>query len=519
MFIDWDGQALPARPGESLLATLTAAGITTLRHDGQGAAQGAWCGMGACQACLVNVDGMPNRRACMVKVAAGMTAAPATERAKLHKMASAPPRRAADLPERRPDVLVIGAGPAGLSAALVARRAGLNVLLVDERGSAGGQYYKQPDIAGMPIDAQATEGAALIARVQAAGVEILSETTVWGAFAGLEFAASRGGAAFRIRPRAVVVATGAQETAWPVPGWTLPGVMSTGAAQGLLRTAGRIPPGRIVIAGNGPLNLQLAAELLAAGADVAALVEAAPAPGLGRVGTVARMAAAAPGLVRRGIAYRARLRRAGVPTLWATQVTSIAAGLEIETDGGERLAADMLCLGYGLVPETALPRALGAMPGLSTNTMPPGVFIAGDCTTIGGAHVAAAAGTLAGAAAARYLGLAADPGEAQARMQRAAAFQAALWRLYAPARPLLGHITPTTIICRCEGVTAEDIAAAQAAGAYSHAAIKQATRLGMGRCQGRGCVPLLARLSPESVPVGLAPRAPVRPVTIAELAG
>ena len=478
--------------------------------------------MGACQACLVTVDGVPTQRACMVKVADGMTAAPAEDRADLHATSFAAPRRAADLPHRRPDVLVVGAGPAGLSAALVARRSGADVLLVDERGSAGGQYYKQSAIApGTPVDRQAAEGAALIASVRATGVEILSDTTVWGAFAGLEFAATRAGGAFRILPRAVVIATGAQEVAWPVPGWTLPGVISTGAVQGLWRTARRVPPGRIVIAGNGPLNLQLAAELQAAGADIVALVEAAPAPGAGHVAALARMATAAPGLVRQGIGYRSRLRQAGVRILWGTQIRSITPGLKIETDSGDLLTADMLCLGYGLAPEDALCRALGADAcpgGTATDGLAAGVFLAGDCTTIGGAHVAAAAGALAGAAAARHLGLAADTGDAAARLRRAEAFQTALWQLYAPTRPLVGHVTPATIICRCEGVTAGDIASARAAGAHSHAAIKQATRLGMGRCQGRGCAPLLAQLAPEQVPAGFAPRAPVRPVTIAELA-
>lgn len=514
MSITWEGRSLPARPGESLLATLIGAGITCLGQGAGGAPRGAWCGMGACQACLVNIDGMPNQRACMAKVTPGMTVTAGAERMPLTPGPAGPPRRAADLPVLRPDVLVIGAGPAGLLAALVSRRAGAGVLLVDERDVPGGQYFKQPavDVGPLP-DRQARAGAALIAQVREAGVEMLAGTTIWGAFPGPEFLASRGGETVRILPRATVIATGAYEVAWPVPGWTLPGVMTTGAAQGLWRTARRVPPGRIVIAGNGPLNLQLAAELIAAGADVVALIEAARAPDVAAMAPALGMATRAPGLVGQGIGYHLRLRRAGVPIIWGTQVRAIRAGLETETDTGAVLAADTVCLGYGLTPEDALVRGLGAECADAE-----GVFAAGDCTGIGGAHVAAAAGALAGAAAARHLGLQADAGRAARQLARAADFQGALWRLFAPARPLHGHLTPETIICRCEGVTAGQIAAARADGAHSHAAIKQATRLGMGRCQGRGCAALLARLAPETPQAGFAPRAPVRPLTIADLA-
>jgi thioredoxin reductase/bacterioferritin-associated ferredoxin len=540
--ISFDGRPLAARRGESLLAALTAAGEYALRSTPDGHARGAFCGMGVCQECLVTIDGRPGQRACMAKVEGPAVVTRSAGAIGLESRPAASPRRAADLPLLEPELLVVGAGPAGLAAALAAARCGLKVLVVDERSAPGGQYFKPlaVDAPSPGPDRQHEAGAALVADVRRAGATLRTGTSVWGAFPGPEFACADAEGSFRVRPAAAILATGAYERAWHVPGWTEPGVMTTGAAQTLWRASRRLPGRRVLIAGNGPLNLQLGAELLAGGADIVALVEAAPPPGTGSIAAAARMALAAPALVRDGLGYLSRLRRADVPTLHSSTVVAIErCGTELAVSIGgpapATLRADSLCLGYGLLPSNELARTLGCafhpdpvagclvpVRDPDGQSSLPGVFLVGDGVRMGGAHAALAEGRLAGLAIAQGRGCAVDPIEiAQARetLARHRSFQRGLWSIYAPAQPLAPATTPDTILCRCEGVLQREIGDAIAQGYVTAGAIKQQTRLGMGRCQGRYCGEALQRLLPGGDEhAGFAPRVPVRPVTVGALA-
>lgn len=555
--LDFEGEAVQARAGETVAAALAAHGLRAFRTTRTGAERGLFCGMGVCQDCLVEIDGVPGRRACMISVDR-----PLTVRRQRHgqplpaTLEQRAPVTIDDLPVERPELLVIGAGPGGLRAAIAARRAGAEVLLLDERRAPGGQYFKPVAVAGddvPPPDAQHREGLALVAEARAAGVVIRSGVTVWGAFTPLDFAAlSAAGGHVRVLPKAVIVATGAYEKGWPVPGWTLPGVMTTGAAQTLWRTARRLPGQRVLIAGNGPLNLQLAAELYKGGADVVAVVEAARLPAFAISG-LAAMAAASPALVAQGLAYHWRRLAGRIPMLHdrvVGAVEALASGLRvmIEPASGngpaQAFECDIVCFGYGFEPSNELLRALGCrhdhdplQQRLVTKrdgfgrTSVAGVFALGDCTGLGGARVAAADGFVAGLAAAASLGHAIAP--ALAREGRAAAadgerhrrFQRALWQVYAAPPPSMARVADATLICRCEEVSFGDARAAIAEGHVDIGAIKRATRIGMGTCQGRYCRPLLEALicqasgtAPDEFS-GFAPRPPFRPISIRDLAG
>ena len=532
----FEGREIAALEGETVAAALSAAGILTFRHTASGAPRGLHCGMGACFDCVVTVDGRIGRRACLEKVAEGMEVTGAVPDAPAPLVPGPETREA---PARDCDVLVVGAGPAGLAAAIAAARAGASVVVLDERTAAGGQYLKPlaPSHADAAPDRQFREGNALRAEAVAAGVAIETEATVWAAFAPDEVAAVLAGRAVIFHPRRLVLACGAHERPVPLPGWTLPGAMTTGALQTLAR-AQRVSPGqRVLVAGNGPLNLQLAAELVEGGVQVAAVVEAAR-PGLAELRAFRRMLGADAGLLWQGFGYLTRLRAAGVPVLWGARVTALegqgrVAAARLATPRGEmRVEADLVALNLGFQPEVGLARALGAahrfvdagLGHLATETDADGrtslqaVFAVGDGSAIGGARVALAQGRLAGLAAARDLGLAApEDAAARAVLGRARDFQAALWTVFAPPPP--AEIADATIVCRCEEVTAGRLRAELEGGLASIAALKRATRAGMGRCQGRFCAATIARLcpAPPTPDAFAAPRAPVKPVPAAAL--
>lgn len=553
--IDFEGTLIQAREGESLAAALIGNGVRHLRETRSGAERSVFCGMGVCQECLVTIDGKPNQRACMTKVNKPMQVCRGKGLETLPLAAEAEPVHI-QAPPRRPDVLVIGAGPGGLSAAIAARRTGADVVVLDERSQSGGQYFKQLSVSGTgiaPPDKQHARGAALIAQAREAGVEIINDALVWGAFEPGDYGVAINGHTQRWQPRVTIIATGAYERGWHVPGWTLPGVMTTGAAQTLWRTARRLPGKRVLIAGNGPLNLQLGAELIAGGAQVLAVVEAAPAPGLSDLGRLARLFARAPGLVRDGLAYRLKLAKAGTPLINERVVSAVVQhgdGLRVTLrhPGGsapeQTVEVDCLCLGYGFEPANELLRALGCShdyheqkrqlvtrrdaDGLTDIS---GVYALGDCTGLGGALAALAEGTVVGLAAATRVGrplsisLQEQQHTARKSLQRQREFQRDLWALYhSPARAVAEN-APGCLICRCEEVTFATLQTALDEGLGSVGAIKRRTRIGMGRCQGRYCAPLLdetvSALSGQSRSElsGFAPRVPVKPLTIAELAG
>ena len=553
--IDFEGERISARPGESVAAALIAHGVRTFRTTRQGSERSIFCGMGICQDCLIEVNGKPNQRACMTVIDR-----PLTIRREAHARPLAaipegkPPVTIDDIAVERPELLVIGAGPGGLAAAIAARRAGAEVTVVDERVHAGGQYFKQVAVAGSGIaeaDAQHREGSELIKVARDLGVIFRESVTIWGAFAPNDFAASVSGRTLRFQPKAAIIATGAYERGWPVPGWTLPGVMTTGAAQTLWRMARRLPGKRVLIAGNGPLNLQLAAELIAGGAEVAAVVEAAPRPGARELVALVTMLLDAPHLVRDGVRYHLARRAGETPMIHGKVVTGVErddAGLKVRiaaADGPETtFDVDVLCLGYGFEPSNELLRMLGSSHDYDPErrhlvtrcdadglTDMPHVYALGDCTGLGGARIALAQGALTGFAAAAALGhapaahIAGLKARAARDLARHRRFQRALWRIYRAPSWTAKLARSDTLICRCEEVSLGEIEAALAEDVQAIGAVKRRTRLGMGRCQGRYCAPILDALlaercgRPRDEFSGFAPRPPVRPVSIADLVG
>jgi len=542
---------IETRAGQTVLAALVAAGELVCGTTASGAPRGVFCGMGVCQDCVLDIDGRPNQRACMTPVRAGMIVTTARPRPEPSVVQPDP-----EMIALAPDVLVIGGGPAGLAAAAVSAEAGLDVVLIDERSKLGGQFYKQPAdgfrIDDRQIDQQFRNGRALIDRVVASGARCILGTTVWAAFGADEFWASGPTSSFSVSPKRIVLATGAYERAVPLPGWTLPGFMTTGAAQTLLRSYQIAPGSRVLLGGNGPLNLQVAAELVRAGVKVVALVEAAARPGPPAIAALATMAINAPALVRDGLAYQKALRRVGVPVFHRHAIVGVEGANAVERariaeidDHGHPVAGteksldtDIVCAGYGFLPSNEIARAMGcqhhfderfgqlvAQRDRHGRSSVARVWIVGDSGGLGGARAAEAAGIIASADVAGDLGrdvrCQREVRRAPRAIARAKRFQSALWALFQAPRIVDQLATPDTVLCRCEEVSFATVRGVLADGkATTAGAVKRLTRAGMGRCQGRYCgalvVELVARKSGTSIDEFsyFAPRMPFKPVPI-----
>jgi NADPH-dependent 2,4-dienoyl-CoA reductase/sulfur reductase-like enzyme len=266
------------------------------------------------------------------------------------------------------DLIVIGAGPAGMAAALTAAKLGVKTALLDEQPRPGGQIYRNvtrvsPEEARI-LGPDYLYGQTLATPLADAGIDCHFSTMVWDIAPDLTISALSGGRGLQLQAPELIVATGAMERASPILGWTLPGVLNAGAAQIAFKSGGSIPSGRIVLAGGGPLLLLVACELLNAGATIAGIVETSPAANrrtaLGHLAT----ALLAPKLLAKGLGMLARLKRAGVPCFPAAQALAVeglerAEALNFTAAGRRhRLGADVVLLHHGVVPNTQISQLL-----------------------------------------------------------------------------------------------------------------------------------------------------------------
>ncbi|MEU1456184.1 NAD(P)/FAD-dependent oxidoreductase [Streptomyces avermitilis] len=450
----------------------------------------------------------------------------------------------------RAELAVIGAGPAGLAATLAAGARGVRVTLLDSAAQAGGQFYRRPDPALGARRPQALHHQwrtwermrdGLAAQVGTGRARHLTEHQVWFVerkSTGFAVHALHEENPVVVHADAVLLATGGYEKVLPFPGWTLPGVLTAGGAQAMLKGGLAVAGRTAVVAGTGPLLLPVATGLAAAGVEVAALVEAADPK------TLVRHARALAVKLPEGARYAARLLRHrieflgrhtvveahGGERLTAVIVAALDAGGRVRTGTERRIPCDTLAVGHGMLPHTDLAETLGCrLDGLNVSvdeeqrTSAPGVWAAGESTGIGGAALSLAEGHIAGRSiAARLAGREPDPRAwAAAAKSRTGLrqFAAVLDTVYAPPAHWSDRVTDDTVVCRCEEVTGGAIRGAVAElGAGDLRTVKLLTRAGMGWCQGRMCGPAVAglagcELTPTSgpfarpVPLGVLARA------------
>jgi thioredoxin reductase len=459
------------------------------------------------------------------------------------------------------DLLVVGGGPAGLAAAAEASRLGLHVGLVDERPTLGGQIFKQPGpgfLVSRPaaLGPDFVRGRALIEEARRSGAELMLRTSAV-AIAGTQLVLAEDGKRARaVDARAVVIAAGAHDRPVVFPGWTLPGVITAGGAQTLVKTQRVVPGERIVFAGSGPLALAFPAQLRGYGANVTVVLEAGPAPGPRDAVRILRAARGNWGLLRDAIAYRAALLRASVPLRYRRIVVRADGDGRVEEVAHaavddrwrpipgttERVAADTLCIGYGFFPSVELLQLAGCELSYDEDlggptavrddwlrTSVPRIFAAGDGTGVRGSYVAVDEGRLAALGAALDLGALAREDAVRraapirARLARKERFRSALRPLHRVGPGIYELATPDTVVCRCEEVSARQLEEAVAA-TPDVGVVKALTRMAMGLCQGRSCQRHAAAAIAQrhGLPIervqGASPRLPARPVPVGAVA-
>lgn len=448
----------------------------------------------------------------------------------------------------------MGAGPAGLSAAIEARSWGLSVTVLDEQAAMGGQIYRGVDASNAKLRAVLGEdyaaGAALTKAFAQSGARHIAGASVWNVGRDLKINYLRDGASQVLEARSIVLASGAMERPFPVPGWTLPGVMGAGAAQILIKSAGAFPREPAVLAGCGPLLYLLAVQYLQAGVQIKAVVHTTQRSDYLRA--MPHLTGALRGWqdLRKGMRMLKQLRRHHVPVYAGADSISIkgehrAEALCFTHKGVERrIEASLVLLHQGVVPNTQISWSLRAKHNWSDaqlcwlpETDEDGqiedtrIYIAGDSRGIVGAKASAAQGRLAAIAIASKLQ---RPGatERQARgnqwraeLQKHLYIRSFLDALY---RPRDSHRMPNddaVLVCRCEEVTAGQIRKYVEVGCQGPNQTKAFGRCGMGPCQGRLCgltvTEMIAQardVSPQVVGYYRI-RPPIKPVTLGELAG
>ena len=455
------------------------------------------------------------------------------------------------------DVVVVGAGPAGMTAASCLAQSGVRVLVLDEHTAPGGQVYrsveKVTDKRSADLNVLGSHyrnGSKLVERLHSSGAQYWPGTSVWEISAAgestLAVGVVRDGRVQLIQAGHIILATGAMERPTPFPGWTLPGVMTVGAAQTLLKSSGLVPDGRIAVAGSGPLLYLYVSQLIKAGRKPQVILDTQPRTSLQAKLSVLAALTVDPASMFRGLGWMREVRREvqvrkRVHRLRAGGVEKLSSISYVSCDRQFTDDVDLLLVHDGVIPNTWLAMSAGCrhhwdvqqrcwVPDITGagQTSRQSVSVVGDAAGIMGAD----ASVLHGEAVAseviaclegkqqNSLGNAAHP--LLVRQQRL--LRRCLDQFYPPAKEFELPPDDETIVCRCEEVTAGQIRQVATLGCVGPNQGKAFTRCGMGPCMGRKCGVTVSRLIAEHHGLGMDEvghyriRPPVKPITVAQLA-
>lgn len=449
-------------------------------------------------------------------------------------------------------LLVIGAGPAGMAAAQAAAGHGVEVALLDEQSQPGGQIYRNVDSGPLAevsmLGKDYVFGKPLVQAFRHARLDYHAGASVWYLDKDRRLGVLKQGLNHRLNAAQIIIAGGAQERPMPFPGWQLPGVMTAGAGQVLLKSAALVPEDGVVLAGSGPLMLLIAWQYLQAGVRIRALLDTTPRGRLFKALRYLPRALAASDYLFKGLRLMTSIRHAGIDCFKAVE--------ELHADGDERLQSvsfsaggkrhrietGLLLLHQGVIPNLHITQAAGCAiewnpaqlcwQPLSDDwgeTSQPGIFVAGDGAGIVGARAAGLNGQLAGLQVAHRLGLldTAQRDRLAKPLRNAAdrhlAIRPFLDSVYRVADAFLAP-ADDTLVCRCEEIEAGDIRAMVKLGCVGPNQAKAFSRCGMGPCQGRFCAGTVEQIFAHERAVTVADighfnaRPPLKPITLGQLA-
>jgi len=460
---------------------------------------------------------------------------------------------------KKVDLVVLGAGPAGVAAANVASKEGAEVVIIDENSSAGGQIYRAPPNEFQPQNSfksdEFREGEKQRNILENSDLTALFKHRVWSVSSDLVVSTVGPNGLSSWHARSLIIANGALERIIPFPGWTIPGVIGLAASTILLKSQYVLPGQSTVVAGCGPLLIAVANGIIKSGGKVSAIID---------LNSKSDWIKAFPRLLSRpdqlfkGMSWFANIMKAGIKLYGGHAVTntkqvdnvlriSIApinsAGSILDSKNQKIVEGDCLAIGHGLFPSTEITRLLKAKhiyDPLKGGWVPlidddfrssiPGVYIAGDATGISGAFSAVQKGRIAGMAAVRDLNvMSSQKYKAKIKseliiLKKNENFGKAAVRLMKFRPELIQTITSETIVCRCEDVFRSEIDEAIESGARDLNQLKAWTRCGMGPCQGRTCSEaieaiLASKVGSRELAGQWTGRTPLRPVPIEQIIG
>lgn len=451
------------------------------------------------------------------------------------------------------DLIIIGAGPGGLAAAVTADSLGLNTLVVDEQPEPGGQIYRSMersrsenvDVLGKDYFA----GKALVEDFRASNVTYMPNTTVLNIANEFNVDVFSQGRTQRVSGHRMLMSIGAAERPVPMKNWTLPGVMGAAAADILFKSADMVPDQPVVIAGSGPLLLLATCHLVDNGVKVAAMVETAGFKDYIKATPFLPGALLRFSYLIKGMQMRWKIKRAGVPLYMGCRDLEVigtkrAEGLGFSYRGKKKsIAAKSVLLHEGVVPNLRLSQALNCKHewyepqrywkpeiDLWGQTSVEGVSIAGDAAGIGGGPMATIRGHLAALDSAFKLQKISESErdnlatEHKKNLKKEESIRPFLDHVFPPNPQTLSPTDDEVMVCRCEEITSGQIREAIAQGARHPAQIKARTRSGMGPCQGRMCATTISEIIADSCSIdikevgSLKVRTPLKPLSIEQYA-